>query len=409
VTYQCKLDTSDFASCAQSYTTPALADGSHTLIVKATDPEGHEEASPRSYTWVIDTVPPETVIVDHPETPTRIAAGGFSFGATGETSAVTFECKLDQGSYAACSNPFATPALTGGTHTLAVRATDAAGNTDATPATFTWEYVAGSSGCGKTPSLNNSPDTTANFNTITSSGTSRQYILRYPTNYDRTRPYRLVIAYHWYSGSASQVLDCNKESYPCATTKSAFFDLWNLANDSTIFIAPDGLNQAWANTGGQDVVFTDDILDQVKKDLCIDESRVFAHGYQHGGQLSATLGCQRAEVFRGIVVLSGGLPSAAGACTGTTPVAYYGSIGSQESQNLARTAFTHFAEIDGCTSPTFPAPPTGGHTCVSTAGCSSGHPTRWCTFDRGLMATPVDTGASISWQPAEVWSFLSQF
>ncbi len=53
----------------------------------------------------------------------------------------TFECALDDGEYAACSSPFEVSGLVVGGHEFAVRATDTAGNTDATPAVHTWTVV----------------------------------------------------------------------------------------------------------------------------------------------------------------------------------------------------------------------------------------------------------------------------
>ena len=45
---------------------------------------------------------------------------------------------MDSGAYATCSSPIDRPRLADGPHTFSVRATDAAGNTDPTPATRTF-------------------------------------------------------------------------------------------------------------------------------------------------------------------------------------------------------------------------------------------------------------------------------
>jgi poly(3-hydroxybutyrate) depolymerase len=270
--------------------------------------------------------------------------------------------------------------------------------------------VTRSAGCGKSPTLKNSPSTTINYNKITSAGLSRQYILRYPPNYDSSHPYRLILAYHWYTGSASQVFDCNTESIKCYTTQSPFFGLWNLANNSTIFVAPDGIDAGWANTNGRDLALTDDILKEVEADLCVDTSRVFANGFSYGGSMTAMLACQRADVFRAVAVYAGGISGMSGACTGTMPIAYYGATGTQDSGYAGgQNAVQHFAQVNGCTAQTLPTPPTGGHTCVSFQGCAAGHPVRWCPFDDIHTPSPRDRNQSMTWQPQEVWSFLTQF
>ena len=80
-----------------------------------------------------------------------------------------------------------------------------------------------SAGCGKTPTLNNSPST-ANQNTLTVSGTSRQFVVRWPTNYDNTHPYRLILDFHGATGS-------DTEEAP------SYFGLFALSNNTTIFAA----------------------------------------------------------------------------------------------------------------------------------------------------------------------------
>jgi hypothetical protein len=83
-----------------------------------------------------DTTAPDTTITSAPANPTTSTSASFAFTATESGSA--FTCKLDAGAYAVCTSPKAYTGLTAASHTFSVRATDAAGNTDASPATKTW-------------------------------------------------------------------------------------------------------------------------------------------------------------------------------------------------------------------------------------------------------------------------------
>jgi poly(3-hydroxybutyrate) depolymerase len=178
-----------------------------------------------------------------------------------------------------------------------------------------------------------------------------------------------------------------------------------LANNSTIFIAPDGTGGLWSNTNGEDVTFTDDILKQVEADLCIDTSRIELEGFSMGGAMTITLLCQRPGVFR-----AGAAHSAGGQALPTTcqPVPYFASLGSQEAGGQTSTADS-FAKWNGCTAETMPKAPSGGHVCSDFKGCSAGHPVRWCPFDGGHTPSPTDSGKSSTWMPQEVWKFLSQY
>lgn len=85
---------------------------------------------------VTDTTPPETQITSGPGRKTKKKRAVFQFSSSEPGS--SFECKLDRGAFAACSSP-ATFKVKTGRHTLDVRAKDAAGNQDPTPASRTWK------------------------------------------------------------------------------------------------------------------------------------------------------------------------------------------------------------------------------------------------------------------------------
>ncbi|MDI3321188.1 MBG domain-containing protein [Pinibacter soli] len=86
--------------------------------------------------YQIDKTAPTTSITANPPALTNSTNASFSF--TSSESPSTFVAKLDAGSYAAPTSPQSYSGLSAGSHTFYVMATDNAGNTDATPATYTW-------------------------------------------------------------------------------------------------------------------------------------------------------------------------------------------------------------------------------------------------------------------------------
>ena len=83
-----------------------------------------------------DTSAPDTLIDGGPKPKIRKRRATFEFHAT--EAGASFQCKLDGGEFVSCTSPLPLK-VKRGRHTFAVRATDAAGNTDATPATWKWK------------------------------------------------------------------------------------------------------------------------------------------------------------------------------------------------------------------------------------------------------------------------------
>jgi large repetitive protein len=135
-TFECKLDAEpSFTACGASKTYTSLSDGQHVLAVLARDGAGNPDPTPASHTWTVDTVAPDTTIVNGPPDPSASGVATFTFTSSEPNS--TFECKIDTSLFLACSSP-AAYSLLDGTHTFQVRARDAAGNTDSAAATRTW-------------------------------------------------------------------------------------------------------------------------------------------------------------------------------------------------------------------------------------------------------------------------------
>jgi hypothetical protein len=83
-----------------------------------------------------DTTPPETAIDTGPSGTVSSTTASFRFSSNESNS--TFECKLDDGAFQSCTSPKEYNGLSDGSHTFYVKATDAAGNTDAGPASRAW-------------------------------------------------------------------------------------------------------------------------------------------------------------------------------------------------------------------------------------------------------------------------------
>jgi hypothetical protein len=135
-TFQCRVDSGSFSGCTSPFTITNLTDGSHTFSVRAVDAAGNVDASPASRTWTVDATPPETTVTGGP--PAGSTTGpGVSFTFSSEAGA-TFECRLHTGTFSPCTSPQSLTGLTTGVYTFSVRAIDAVGNVDPTPATRSW-------------------------------------------------------------------------------------------------------------------------------------------------------------------------------------------------------------------------------------------------------------------------------
>ena len=138
--FECHLDNDTvFTPCASGLEYTGLAEGPHTFRVKTA---GTPDSAAAVRRWTVDTVAPDTrVEVGHAASTTATQAA-FAFQATELGSA--FECQVDGGAWKGCPETHAVDVGLGA-HALAVRAIDAAGNVDASPATYGWTVVAAAS------------------------------------------------------------------------------------------------------------------------------------------------------------------------------------------------------------------------------------------------------------------------
>ncbi len=83
-----------------------------------------------------DTSAPDTTISSGPSGTVATTSAAFAFSSSDPGS--TFECRLDAAAFGTCSSPDQHTGLADGAHVFEVRAIDAGGNADPTPARGTW-------------------------------------------------------------------------------------------------------------------------------------------------------------------------------------------------------------------------------------------------------------------------------
>ncbi|HEU4905754.1 MAG TPA: hypothetical protein VFT19_06525, partial [Solirubrobacterales bacterium] len=141
--FECRLDGAAFGPCPGAGKDYAgLPDGEHTFAVRALNGSGDADPTPATRSWEIDTVAPETTIESGPADTTTSTVAAFGYSGAPSADVAGFECEIDGGGFADCpegGGDFSD--LDPGEHVVKVRAVDAAGNADPTPAIHEWHVI----------------------------------------------------------------------------------------------------------------------------------------------------------------------------------------------------------------------------------------------------------------------------
>ncbi|MGH6689898.1 MAG: choice-of-anchor Q domain-containing protein [Gammaproteobacteria bacterium] len=128
--------------------TVAFPLGAHAATLTVND--GQATTVDRVTIIVRDTTPPETLIASAVDgNGSAVASGGstlsrsmtFAFQGTDAVGVVGFQCSLGAAAFASCSSPIRYSVLTAGSQRFRVRALDAAGHVDPSPAGVAWTVV----------------------------------------------------------------------------------------------------------------------------------------------------------------------------------------------------------------------------------------------------------------------------
>jgi Cellulose or protein binding domain. len=250
-----------------------------------------------------------------------------------------------------------------------------------------------SAGCGKDGSVK-----TGSFNFKWSGGT-RQVHIDLPQGYKNDNPYRLIFGMQCMGGSGLNVR--NEQYYGLKPLDT---------QGTTIFVAPEGNGQQlpW---GQADYTLFDELLEHLKNNLCIDESRVFSTGFSYGSMFTNGLSWNHQKVLRGVAVYETAerniwLPKHSG-----EPIAWMGVLGlddglcTPEMGRHARDIILEHNSEGGkaVNEKAEEAPRNSPHKCYDYKTVDPRFPVRWCTQSGGHIWDHKDPGQNQSWVPKTTW------
>ncbi|MGE5527305.1 MAG: PKD domain-containing protein [Methanosarcina sp.] len=138
--FECQLDGAGFQPCSGGVVSYShLLDGSHTFSVRAVDAAGNYDPSPQSRSWSVDTTPPNTSLEAGPNGVVAETTAAFEFSGDPGADVAGYQCRIDGGPFEQCpEGEKSYSELADGPHNFQVRAVDAVGNVDPSPAARNW-------------------------------------------------------------------------------------------------------------------------------------------------------------------------------------------------------------------------------------------------------------------------------
>lgn len=111
---------------------------------------------------------------------------------------------------------------------------------------------------------------------------------------------------------------------------------------------------------------------ELTKSACVDQSRLFVLGFSDGSVMANKIACEAADVFKGIVAISGSWSYSS--CKPSKPLSYMGFCGTADSICFpgASSAFEFWAKHNYCTGEVKETLSTSTTKCVAYTGCPDG-------------------------------------
>jgi polyhydroxybutyrate depolymerase len=291
---------------------------------------------------------------------------------------------------------------------------------------------------------------------ISVDGLEREYHLHLPPDYDQNIPTSLVLAFHWYQGTAH-----NMETLTWLSRHADEHGYIVVYPQSTSFEGPNGTVTSWndlscsASSGPEgatctekmawpyppecgeprdcvwctcydDLAFIDQLLDELEDSLCIDQDRVYATGISNGATFVHRLGCDMEDRLAAIAPIAGtlakGFNCAPEVSTSTSIMHLHGDHDFLLAADGSEGINGHLnvpvddvvdawasTESQGCDDVETPYPTakdgTMDFSCIQRANCETGAEVVSCTWDGNH-----DSSMEISWQFGNdvMWDFFDK-
>jgi len=218
---------------------------------------------------------------------------------------------------------------------------------------------------------------------ITSQDVERVYYLKLPAGYDSTTPYPLIFAFHGAGGNYT------------AFTENTVYDLHAVVGEEAILVYPN----AYSHTSdfprwdyNEDLVFFDDLYNELALNLCFDTRKVFAVGHSDGAGFANALGCRRGDVLRAIAPVAGGLLEYSDCIGQVAVIQVQGANDVYVPPGMVKPGRDYWIAINSCSKET--TTPGSYPACEEYGGCDTDFPVQYCEHDGG-HEWPGFAGAAI--------------
>lgn len=260
----------------------------------------------------------------------------------------------------------------------------------------------GSAGCGK------AVGNVGNSGTVSTVSGRGAYRIKFPANYDKDKPYRLIFAMHCMGASSQDIAGTTSRG----DGAYFYYRLGSIATDA-ILIAPEGNGGGTWNPGSDEQFFSD-LLKKLKTDYCIDTSRVFVCGFSFGAMYSYALSLKFPEQIRAVACYAPANWNFDPQPTNRhIPIAYYQTTGTTDDRcnwifndgqkKGGKYCLLQHVEDNGCdANQEIKLATSSTHVTTEFKGCKEGYPVKFSSFKGGHTAGE-------SWMPQETWDFFKQF